>query len=122
MSDSKAELADAQIPKKSAGDPASAGGAGAEPKDPIQSARAKGHEIGVKMVANQNAAKQLMSDVANAARQNDTSQARSLQRQLESLQRTKAQIDTEGLDYAKTLNQAERDAFLEGVKSAQAEK
>lgn len=90
--------------------------------DPLEAARFRGHEIGVKMLANQNAAKQLMSDVVNASRQNDTSQAQNLQRQLGMLQRTKSQIETEGVECAKTLNQAERDAFVEGAQAAQAGK
>lgn len=90
--------------------------------DPLEVARFRGHEIGVKMLANQNAAKQLMSDVINASRQNDKSQAQNLQRQLGMLQRTKSQIENEGVEYAKTLNQAERDAFVEGAQAAQAGK
>ena len=74
------------------------------------------------MTANNKAAMQLMSDTANASRQNDTTQIQSLRRQLEKIQQTKARLSAEGVEYTNTLNQAERDAFVEGFQAAQAGK
>lgn len=102
-----------------AGDAATAG---ANPNDSLKRARAKGHAIGLEMVASEQKTKELLNDAAEMERAGNTTRLRLIRSEINKLLAEKTTREKAGLEYATGLTQAERDAYIEGIQAAQAGK
>lgn len=118
----EAGMADARAGKPRPTVTADAATAGADPKDSLQRARAKGHAIGLEMVASEQKAKELLNEALEAERAGNTTRLRAIRSQINQLLAEKSAREKTGLEYATGLTQAERDAYVEGIQAAQAGK
>lgn len=122
----EAGMADARAgkprPTVDAAGAAPADAAGTEPKDPLKRARAKGHAIGLEMVASEQKTKALLSEAVEAEKAGNTTRLRAIRSQINQLVTEKSAREKAGLEYAGGLTPAERDAYVEGIQAAQAGK
>ena len=118
----EAGMADARAGKPRPTVVGDAATAGADPKDSLQRARAKGHAIGLEMVASEQKTKELLNDAAEMERAGNTTRLRLIRSEINKLLAEKSTREKAGLEYVGGLTPAERDAYIEGIQSAQAGK
>ena len=94
----------------------------ADSNDKIKTAREKGHDIGLEMVASEKKAKELMNDAVEAERDGSTTRLRLIRSEINKLLSEKAAREKPALEYVGGLTPAERDAYVEGIQAAQAGK
>ena len=87
-----------------------------DPTDPIDKAKMRGYRVGSKLEAFKKMALQLVQDAAQAQQSNDMIGLREIKDKIDRMNHESNVIQSGEMVYVKGISQAERDAYIQGVK------